>query len=55
MELYQKKIEIYTNSIYLIPTIKIVLKEYCFLGKTRGIEFHFLCFRGRLLWLEEDD
>ena len=51
--LYSKKFEICKYVIYLIPTIEVTINDYMLALKTFTIEFHFLCFHARLLWVKD--
>lgn len=46
-----KYFAIYKNDIYLIPTIRIAINEARYMYNYIAVEFHFLIFHARLLWL----
>lgn len=43
------------NTIYLLPTIVINDHDYMYYGRNFTIEFHFLFWHMRWLWLESED
>ena len=60
MSLYKVNCEIWRNNIYLLPTIQIITRSavYAVYGpkcKSLAIEFHWLVFNARLLFLEREE
>lgn len=54
MKLYKKQFNIYKDYIFIFPTITLSLNEPYYLDRNFAIEFHWLVFHARLLWLEEE-
>lgn len=52
-KLYRKDFEIYKNDIHLLPTIRMVINDRMYTEKNFSIEFHFLVFHARLLFVKE--
>jgi hypothetical protein len=52
MKLYKKQFNIYKDYIFILPTITLNLNEPYYLDRSFAIEFHWLVFHARLLWLE---
>lgn len=44
----------HTNVFYLIPTIKLIINELCYLHDNFAIEVHWLFWSARILWLREE-
>ena len=53
MRLETKQFKIYTDWIFLLPTIQIDLNSPEYMEKNFTISFHFLVFHFRLLWMKE--
>lgn len=53
MKLKIKQFKIYTNWIFLLPTIQIDLNSAQYMEPNFAICFHFLIFHARLLWIKE--
>lgn len=51
--LCRKDFEIYKNDINLLPTIRTVINDRMYTEKNFSIEFHFLVFHARLLFVKE--
>lgn len=51
--LCRKDFEIYKNDIHLLPTIRTVINDRMYTEKNFSIEFHFLVFHARLLFVKE--
>lgn len=49
----KKQFEIRKNNVYLLPAIQIKTKNPVYTVKNLAIEFHWLVFHARLLFLEE--
>ncbi len=43
---------IYKNDLYILPTIRIFINDMIYVDKNFSIEFHFLVFHGRLLFIK---
>lgn len=52
-KLFRKDFEVYKNIIHLLPTIKLVVNDLVYIKKNFSIEFHFLVFHARLLFMKE--
>lgn len=52
--LYRKDFEIGNHSIALLPTIVVKGNDWMYTLKNFAIEFHFLCFHARLLWMRDN-
>lgn len=52
--LYRKEFEIYKSVIFLLPTIVVRGRDWMYTFENFAIEFHFLCFHARLLWLKDN-
>ena len=52
-KLYAKQFEINKNDIWFLPTIRTVINNLIFREKNFSIEFHFLVFHSRLLFLKK--
>lgn len=52
-KLYRKNFEIYKDNIYLLPTIRLYLNDMFYMNENFSVEFHFLVFHGRLLFIKE--
>lgn len=44
--------EVYKNDIYLLPTIGIIVNNKIYTKENFSIEFHFLVFHGRMLFMK---
>lgn len=54
MKLYKKQFNISKDYIFILPTITLNLNEPYYLDRNFAIEFHWLVFHARLLWLEKE-
>lgn len=52
MKLYKKNFEIWRNEIYFLPTFKTVTNNPIYGFKNFSVEFHFLIFHARPMWVE---
>ena len=52
--LYRKEFKISNDSIILLPTIVVKVNDWIYTLKNFAIEFHFLCFHARLVWMRDD-
>ena len=50
--LYAKEFQIYEKDFYMLPTIRLLVNNLIYIDKNFAIEFHFLMFHGRLLFLK---
>ena len=51
-KLKRKNFEIWKHDIYLIPTFRIMIDNMVYTEKNFSIEFHFLIFHSRLLFMK---
>lgn len=54
MKLYKKDFTTWKNSIDILPSLIVTWNEPIYIHKSFSIEFHWIIFHARLLWLEED-
>ena len=52
-KLHRKDVVIRKHDIYILPTFRLFLDDIMYAGKNVSIEFHFLTFHSRLLFLKE--
>ena len=52
MKIYKHEAVICKNQIYIIPTLILVWDKPMYTKRNFSIEFHWLVFNARLLWLE---
>lgn len=50
-KLFRKDFEIWKQDIFLLPTFRIAINDLIYTQENLSIEFHFLVFHGRLLFL----
>ena len=55
MRLYKHEAIIWKNDIYIIPTITLIINTPIYIGRNFSIEFHWLIFNARLLWVEGEE
>jgi hypothetical protein len=48
-----KQFEIFKNDFYIFPTLRMFIDNHMYLDKNFSIEFHFLIFHARLLFMKE--
>lgn len=53
--LFRKDFETYKNDIHWLPTIRTVINDRIYTEKNFSIEFHFLVFHTRLLFMRKDN
>lgn len=51
--LERKDFQIWKDNIYLLPTINISIDDMMYINRNFSIEFHFLMFHGRLLFMKQ--
>ena len=51
--LYRKDFEISKNEIHILPTIRIYINNMLYNDKNFSIEFYFLVFHARLLFMNK--
>lgn len=51
-KLYRKDFVVWKHDIYILPTIRVLIDEANYIDETFAIEFHFLVFHGRFLWMK---
>ena len=54
MKLYKHEAVTWKNQIFIIPTIALGINTPIYIERNFSIEFHWLIFNARLLWIEED-
>ena len=52
-KLARKVFQIYKNDIYILPTFRLYLDNHMYVDKNFSIEFHFIVFHIRLLFMNE--
>lgn len=52
-KLDRKDFQIYKHDIYILPTFRLYLDNMIYAEKNFSIEFHFLVFHARLLFMKE--
>ena len=55
MKLYKVDREVWSNNLYLLPTVQIKTRTPVYTCKNLAIELHFLIFHVRFLFLEEKE
>lgn len=55
MKLTRKYFCIWKNDIYIIPTFRIFINDQIYQNRNFSIEFHWLVFHARLLWMAESE
>lgn len=53
--LYRKDFEIYKKDIYILPTFRIYLNNMIYKERNFSVEFHFIIFHARLLFVNENN
>lgn len=51
-KLYRKDFEVWKKDFYILPAIRLFIDNMMYLDKNFSIEFHFLTFHARLLFME---
>ena len=51
MRLYKKEFATWKNSIDILPSLLVRWNEPVYIHKSFSIEFHWIIFHARLLWL----
>ena len=51
----KKDFEISKNEIHILPTIRIYINNMMYIDKNFSIEFHFLVFHARLLFMHKTE
>lgn len=51
--LERKDFQIWKSNIYLLPTINISIDDMMYINRNFSIEFHWLVFHGRLLFMKQ--
>ena len=46
--------EIYENDIFLLPTVRVYINDMMYIQSNFSIEFHFLIFHARFLFIKEE-
>ena len=54
LKLFSAEFEIWTNEIYLLPTIRLMCNNHIYCRKNLEICFHFMCFNARLFFVERE-
>lgn len=55
MKFYRKDFQIYRDWITIIPTIDIQINNMCYVNPNVSIQFHWLVFHARLMWMESEE
>ncbi len=50
---FKKSFAVYRDNIYLLPTVQIKVNEQMYMTRNLAVEFHFIVFHARLMWLWE--
>ena len=48
---FKKRFAVYRDNIYLLPTVQIKVNERMYIARNLAVEFHFIVFHVRLMWL----
>lgn len=51
--LERKDFQTWKSNIYLLPTINISIDDMMYINRNFSIEFHWLVFHGRLLFMKQ--
>ena len=51
-KLYRNDFEFYRNDIYILPSFRVYVNNMIYARKNFSIEFHFLIFHARLLFMK---
>jgi hypothetical protein len=52
-KLERKDFEIWKQDIFLLPTFRIAINDVVYIQENFSIEFHFLVWHGRLLFIKD--
>lgn len=52
-KLARKDFQMYKNDIYILPTFRLYLDNHMYIDKNFSVEFHFIVFHIRLLFMNE--
>ena len=52
-KLYRKDIHMCKNDIYILPSIRLFINNRMYVDKNFSVEFHFIVFHIRLLFMNE--
>lgn len=55
MRLYRKDFKIFKDYVFLLPSIILAFNDRIYTKRNFAIEFRWLVFHARLLWLEGSD
>ncbi len=55
MKLHRKDLRIYKDLFYILPAIILVFNDLIYSKRNFAIEFRWLVFHARLLWLAESE
>lgn len=55
MRLQQIDFLVASNDIYIIPTFRIFINNMIYVNRNFSIEFHWIVFHMRLLFMESED
>ena len=55
MKIYRKDFKIFKDYIFLLPTIVLSFNDPIYTVRNFAIEFRWLVFHARLLWLAESE
>ena len=52
-KLYRKDFQMCKNDIYILPSIRLFIDNHMYIDKNFSVEFHFIVFHIRLLFINE--
>jgi len=55
MTFYRAKFNVWANEIFILPTIRIVRNHPIYSLRNLSIEFHWIVFHARVMWMEKED
>ncbi len=55
MKLYRKDFRIFKDLFYIFPTIVLSFNELIYSERNFSIQFRWLVFHARLLWIQESE
>lgn len=52
-KLYRKDFQMCKNDFYILPSIRLFIDNHMYIDKNFSVEFHFIVFHIRLLFMNE--